>query len=338
MVLARRWALRVHFQGAPKLEDFELVQEELEPLQDGEIFYQSEFISVDPYQRNYTLRMPIPPPFTMPGSVVGQVKDSRNLDFPVGTRVVVYDGWREAGIINPTTAGNHGTGLDMVRKAPDIGNLPLSLLLGACGMPGNTAYFGVTEICRPQKGETVLVTGAAGAVGSLVGQISKVKGCKVIGFAGSDDKVAWLKDNLAFDEAFNYKKTTMETSLSKGVPQGVDCFFDNVGGEDASSVIAAMNVCGRVACCGAIASYNVKEPLKTTAIQYFLIRKRLKMEGFQAAQFKDRWDEGVLQMAKWIQEGKLKPQETVVDGFENTPNAFMGLFSGDNLGKMVVKV
>lgn len=206
VLLVKRWALKRHFQGAPKPEDFELVQEELEPLEDGEIFYQSEYVSVDPYQRNYTLRMPQSPPFTMPGSVVGLVKNSRNPDYPVGTRVVVYDGWREAGIINPKTAGNHGTGLDMVRKAPDIGDLPPSLLLGACGMPGNTAYFGLTEICRPKNGDTIVITGAAGAVGSLVGQISRIKGCKAIGFAGSDEKVAWLKDKLAFHEAFNYKK------------------------------------------------------------------------------------------------------------------------------------
>ena len=187
-------------------------------------------------------------------------------------------------------------------KAPEIG-LSNSLLLGACGMPGNTAYFGLLELCDPKPGETVLVNGAAGAVGSLVGQIAKIKGCKVIGYAGSDEKVKFVKEELGFDHVFNYKKITMAESLKIAAPNGVDCFFDNVGGADSSVVLANMNYRGRIAVCGAISTYNDTKITMAPAIQGALVTKELKMEGFLVHRWANCWDEGVLQMAKWIKEG-----------------------------------
>merc|ERR550519_328223 len=194
--------------------------------------------------RPYTIRMT--PPFTMIGSSVAVVEESKHSSYPKGSTIIIYAGWVERGIANPDEMGS-----GRIRKAADMGSLSKSLLLGACGMPGNTAYFGLLEICKPKAGETVVVSGAAGAVGSLVGQIAKIKGCKVIGYAGSDDKVEWLKE-LGFDHAFNYKKVTVTESLAKAAPNGVDCYLDNVGGQMSIDVMSAMNVFGRVSVCGAI--------------------------------------------------------------------------------------
>merc|ERR1719491_2741531 len=201
--------------------------------------------------RPYTARMN--PPFTMIGSSVAEVEESRHPDFKVGQTIVLMAGWMERGVVSPDTMGKDSPGktLGGVMPAPDLGALSKSLLLGACGMPGNTAYFGLLEICKPKAGETVVVSGAAGAVGSLVGQIAKLKGCKVIGFAGTDDKCAWLR-SIGFDHAFNYKKSDVAESLKDGAPEGVDCFFDNVGGSDGAVIINNMNVFGRISICGAI--------------------------------------------------------------------------------------
>merc|ERR1711936_684082 len=259
--------------------------------------------------RPYTMRMT--PPFTMIGSSVAVVEGSKHPSYPKGSTIIIYAGWVERGIANPDEMGS-----GRIRKAADMGSLSKSLLLGACGMPGNTAYFGLLEICKPKAGETVVVSGAAGAVGSLVGQIAKIKGCKVIGYAGTDEKCKWLKE-LGFDEAFNYKKVGVVESLSKAAPTGVDCYFDNVGGEMTAAVLSLMNTRGRVAVCGAISHYNDQGGYtKVTDILPLSIQKELKIEGFLVGRWKARW----------------------VEGFDRMPTAFMGLFTGDNTGKMIVKV
>lgn len=206
MVVGRRWVLKKNFDGLPKKDDFELVSEELGDLEDGDILTETEFISVDPYQRPYSRGLT--PPTTMMGSQVAKVIESKDPKYPVGSRVVSHTGWVEKAKINPSKSAG-AVRLMGVTKAPEIGNLSPSLLLGACGMPGNTAYFGFLEICQPKKGENVFVNGAAGAVGSLVGQIAKIKGCKVVGSAGSDEKVQWLMETCGFDYAFNYKKVAI---------------------------------------------------------------------------------------------------------------------------------
>jgi len=337
MVKGRRWVLKQHFVGEPKPEDFELVEEELPALKENEIQYRSLFLSVDPYMRPYTMRMS--PPFTMIGSSVAVVEETRNPKFTVGQTIIILAGWVERGVVNPDKMGKDSPGntLGGIMPAPDLGKLSKSLLLGSCGMPGNTAYFGLLELCQPQAGETVVVSGAAGAVGSLVGQIAKIKGCRVIGYAGSDEKCAWLKQ-IGFDEAFNYKKVGVVESLTKAAPKGVDCYFDNVGGEMTAGILSLMNTRGRVAVCGAISHYNDKGGYtKVTDILPLSIQKELKIEGFLVGRWKARWVEGIQAMAGWVGSGKIKVRETTVQGFANMPSAFMGLFTGDNTGKMIVK-
>merc|ERR1712002_251680 len=287
--------------------------------------------------RPYTMRMT--PPFTMIGSSVAEVEESKHPSYPKGSTIIILAGWVERGIVNPDKMGKDspGNNLGGVMVAADMGSLSKSLLLGASGMPGNTAYFGLLEICKPKAGETVVVSGAAGAVGSLIGQIAKIKGCKVIGYAGTDEKCKWLKE-LGFDEAFNYKKVGVAESLSKAAPKGVDCYFDNVGGETSAAVLSKMNSRGRVSVCGAISHYNdVGGYSKVTDILPLCVFKELKVEGFLVPRWIERWMEGVTAMAGWIMKGDIKARETVVEGFEKMPVAFMGLFTGDNTGKMVVK-
>merc|ERR1711992_295330 len=277
----------------------------------------------------------------MIGSSVEVVEESKNPKFPKGAIIVILAGWVERGIVNPDNMGKNSPGntLGGVMPAPDLGPMSKSLLLGACGMPGNTAYFGFLELCQPKSGETVVVNGAAGAVGSLVGQIAKIKGCKVIGFAGSDKKCEWLTKELGFDKAYNYKTTDVDVVLKEGAPNGVDCFFDNVGGLDATKVINNhINTFGRISGCGAISAYNDTKPLVVPSTQGAMVFKQLRYEGFIVSRWLSRWMEGIAQMAQWMREGKIKTEETIVEGFEKMPEAFIGLFTGANLGKMVVKV
>merc|ERR1712123_563579 len=287
--------------------------------------------------RPYTMRMT--PPFTMIGSSVAEVEESKHPSYPKGSTIIILAGWIERGIVNPDKMGmaSPGNTLGGVMKAADMGTLSKSLLLGACGLPGNTAYFGLLEICEPKAGQTVVVSGAAGAVGSLVGQIAKIKGCKVIGFAGTDAKCKWLI-SLGFDFAFNYKTCKVSDTLKTAAPAGVDCYFDNVGGEMSAAVMAAMNTRGRVSVCGAISHYNdVGGYSKTTDVLPLCVFKELRVEGFLVGRWLSRWMEGVGAMAAMVMKGEIKVRETVVEGFDKMPFAFMGLFTGDNTGKMIVK-
>merc|ERR1711997_967372 len=253
-------------------------------------------MSVDPYMRPYVSRLTTP--FTMIGTGVYKIRESRDTEFPQGGTVVANIGWVKTAIVN----SKEQKGLRLI---PDemIKGISPSLLVGALGMPGNTAYFGFLELCQPKSGETVVVNGAAGAVGSLVGQIAKLKGCKVIGFAGSDSKCAFLRE-IGFDKAYNYKKIKIEEALKDGAPEGVDCFFDNVGGSDGAVVINNMNVFGRISICGAISTYNALETVQVPATTQSFVGKQLKMEGFLVARWANRWEEGLGQMAKWIKGGK----------------------------------
>jgi len=334
MTLGKRWILKHQFDGVPKPEDFELVEEELPDLQDGEILVSALYLSLDPYMRTFTQGMTTP--FTMIGEGVFKVVESKDDDFPPGSTILAKPGWVLTGILKSKELEKPG----MITLAPPIGNLSPSLLLGACGMPGNTAYFGFTEICQPKEGETVVVTGAAGAVGGLVGQIAKIKGCRVLGFAGTDEKCHFLTQVLGFDAAYNYKTTKVEEALKDGAPNGVDCFFDNVGGVDAAKIInIGMNPFGRICCTGAISIYNDKELIQVPSTSQTFIGKQLKMEGHIATRWAPRWMEGINQMAKWIADGKIKTEETIVDGFENMPEAFRGLFvsTATTKGKLMIK-
>lgn len=223
---------------------------------------------------------------------------------------------------------------------PSFGDLPSSLGLGLLGMPGNTAYFGFLDICKPKEGEVVVVSGAAGAVGNLVGQIAKIIGCKVIGIAGSDGKCEWLTREIGFDHAINYKTESIAEVLKKFAPNGIDCYFDNVGGAISSVVINQMRDFGRISVCGSISSYNLPyaEWPKVPILQPTFVFKQLKMEGFLVTRFWNEWFDGIAQMKQWTAEGKLKYRETITDGFENMPQALIDMLEGKNFGKAVVKV
>ncbi|KAF2900199.1 hypothetical protein ILUMI_05994 [Ignelater luminosus] len=293
------------------------------------------YLSVDPYMRAYEPRLKLGTVFI--GSQIAKIIDSKSKQYPVGKYVVGQFGWRSHTITSEEEAKDPELS---VRVLPDFGSLPLSLGLGVLGMPGNTAYFGFLEICKPKEGETVVVSGAAGAVGSLVGQIAKIKGCKVIGIAGDDEKGKWLINELGFDHFINYKKPHFAKTLAACAPNGVDCYFDNVGGEMSSTVLSQMNQYGRVSVCGAISGYNssLSTLPKATITQGFIVMKQLKIEGFVVLRWADRWMEGIHQNLKWISEGKLKYKETVTEGFDNMFKAFVDMLQGGNTGKAVVKV
>ncbi|KAM4809394.1 prostaglandin reductase 1-like isoform 1-T1 [Rhinophrynus dorsalis] len=329
MVVSKSWTMVRHFEGAPKPEDFKLIEKELPPLKDGEVLLASEFLSVDPYMRPYS-KLILKDGDVMMGSQVARVVESKNPDFPVGGYYVANAGWTTHFI-------SSGKGLVALPSSwPE--NLPKSLALGAVGMPGLTAYFGLLEVCRPKEGDVVLVNCAAGAVGSIVGQIAKIKGCKVVGSAGSDDKLAYLKE-IGFDEAFNYKTvSSLAEALKKASPEGYDCYFENVGGKYADAALQQMKDFGRVAVCGAISMYNDSVPSTGPFIQPYILFKQLCMEGFIVTRWQDRYPEGQKQLLEWVTQGKLKYHEHITNGFENMPAGFIGLLKGENIGKAIIKV
>lgn len=328
MVLAKSWTLKKHFKGNPTNSDFELKTAELPPLKNGEVLLEALFFSVDPYMRVVSKRLKEGD--MMMGGQVARVVESKNSAFPTGTIVVALSGWTTHSI-------SDGQGLEKLPAGwPD--SLPLSLALGTVGMPGLTAYFGLLDICGVKGGETVMVNAAAGAVGSVVGQIAKLKGCKVVGAAGSDEKTAYLK-KVGFDVAFNYKTVeSLEETLKKASPDGYDCYFDNVGGEFSNTVIPQMKTFGRIAICGAISTYNRTGPLPPGPPPEVVIFQQLRMEGFVVS----RWQGDVRQKAlkdlmMWTSEGKIQYHEHIIKGFENMPSAFIGMLNGENLGKTIVK-
>lgn len=328
MVHARSWTLKKHFQGSPVQSDFELKTAELPPLKDGEVLLEALFLSVDPYMRVVAKRLKEGK--IMMGHQVARVVESKNSALPTGTIVVAYSGWTTHSI-------SDGKELEKLpTEWPDT--LPLSLALGTFGMPGLTAYFGILDICGVKGGETVLVNAAAGAVGSVVGQIAKLKGCTVVGTAGSDAKIAYLKQ-IGFDVAFNYKTVdSLEEALKKASPDGYDCYFDNVGGEFSNTVIPQMKAFGRIAICGAISVYNCTGQLPPGPNPESIIYKQLRMEGFLFTRWQGEVREKALkELMKWFSEGKIKYHEHIIKGFENMPAAFMGMLKGDNLGKTIVK-
>ncbi|KAM3965135.1 prostaglandin reductase 1 [Aphomia sociella] len=336
MVIAKKYVVTKPFVGVPKESDFQIVKEELPALQDDEFLAEAAYLSVDPYQR---IKLGDKYPCDMIGGQIAKVIESKNKDYPVGTWVMGHFGWRTYTITKPSDEKLCAQ-KPYLYRLPDFGNLPVSLGLGVCGRVGNTAYFGFTQICQPKSGETVVISGAAGAAGSHVGQIAKILGCRVIGFAGTDKKCKWLNEELGFDSAANYKTVNIATFLKENAPNGVDCYFDNVGGEISNIIMSQMNMFGRVAVCGAISSYNVTDPEKNkvNAIQPLIVFKQLKIEGFQVNRYADRTIEGIERNLQWVREGKLKYREHIVDGFESTGDAFIGLFKGINTGKTLVKI
>ncbi|XP_026208727.1 prostaglandin reductase 1-like [Anabas testudineus] len=329
MVQAKTWILTKPFEGFPQHSDFELKVEELPEPKDGEVLLEAVFISVDPYMRLIS-SFSVNKGDVMIGTQVSKVIKSNNPTFPVGTHVVASCGWRTHTVCD-------GTGL--VPIMPDWPqDVSLSLALGAIGMPGLTALYGIEEVLGLQKGETLLVNAAAGAVGSVVGQIAKIKGCKVVGSAGSDAKVAFLKE-LGFDAAFNYKTVgSLEEALKKASPEGYDCYFDNVGGPFSTVALQQMKNFGRIAVCGSISVYNDTTPQTGPYPYLTMIFKQIKMEGFMETRWGHKDPESLKRLMGWLKEGKLQGREHITKGFENVPAAFLGMLKGENIGKAVVAV
>jgi len=318
--------------GMPTLDNFKVVDAEVPHLNDGEVSVHTLYISVDPYLRGRMRQgRSYVPPFevgqVIVSGVVGEVVESRAPEFAPGDIVTGMLGWR----------------LDNVAKAPELRKVdprvaPITTALGVLGVPGLSAYFGLLDIGKPKEGETVVVSGAAGAVGMTVCQIAKIKGCRAVGIAGSDEKNQYLTAELGVDAAINYKGPEMRQALKDACPKGVDVYFDNVGGEISDAVLPLINQGARIVLCGQISLYNLDKPDVGPRPQPALLVNRASMQGFIITDYAARFAEGVMNLAQWLGAGKLKYAETVVEGFENTPQAFIGLFSGDNLGKQIVKV
>ncbi len=319
--------------GKPKLSDFKIVDEDMPELSKGEVLLKTRFVSVDPYLRGrMSDAKSYVPPFELhkviSSGMVSEVIATENDQFKVGDIVSGMLAWK-----------NYQTSNGEQLLKIDAHDSSLSNYLGVLGMTGLTAYFGLTKIGNPKKEETIVVSGAAGAVGTIVGQIGKILGCRVVGIAGTDEKVAMLKDEFGFDEAINYNTTENITkTIAEVCPDGVDVYFDNVGGAISDSVHANINRLGRIIVCGAISVYNHTDTPKGPRVENFLIKKSVLMQGFIVSNYAAEFNEGIDHLAKWLNEGKLKSSETIVEGFENIPQAFIDLFDGKNTGKMVVKI
>ncbi|WP_162054784.1 NADP-dependent oxidoreductase [Pontibacter pamirensis] len=320
-------------KGMPAEDNFEFTQTDVAAIQEEEVLLKALYISVDPYMRgrmsdakSYVAPYEVGKPIM--GGVVAEVVESKNEGLQKGAVVVGNLPWQQYVVHN-------GKGLNVID--PDMA--PLSYHLGILGMPGLTAYFGLLHIGQPKKGETVVVSGAAGAVGTLVGQIAKLKGCRVVGIAGSDDKIDYLKNELGFDEGINYKTTgNINEAVAKACPDGVDIYFDNVGGEISDAVYHSLNKFGRIAICGQIAFYNNTSPATGLRVEPILLKKSAQIKGFIVNDYASEFGHAAKELANWLQESKLQYQETVKEGFEQLPKAFLGLFSGENTGKQLVKV
>jgi len=319
--------------GMPDESTFQFEEREIGEVKDGEILLKTLYVSVDPYMRG---RMREGKSYIEPfqlgkvieGGSIGEVVESKSEQYKVGDVVIGGFGWQTY----------YKAGEKEVRKI-DPALAPVSTHLGVLGMTGLTAYFGLLDIGKPKEGETVVISGAAGAVGSIVGQIAKIKGARVVGIAGSEEKISFLKDELNFDEVINYRTTEdMKAEIEKTCPNGVDVYFDNVGGEISDAIFTQLNRFARVPVCGAISAYNLEKADVGPRVQGFLIKNSVLMQGFTVGNYSDRFQEGAKQLAEWLQEGKVKYRETIREGFENIPDAFLDLFEGNNIGKLLVKV
>jgi NADPH-dependent curcumin reductase CurA len=317
--------------GLPKLTDFELIVETIPTIGNGEVLLKSIYISVDPYLRGKmagTHGAAFETGKPLASKVIAEVVESKNINFKAGEFVSNYLQWKEYQV-------SDGSGLAKL----DDKAAPLSTYLSVLGITGLSAYFALMDIGKPKKGETMVVSGAAGAVGTIVGQIGKIMGCRVVGIAGSDGKVAILKTKFGFDEAINYKTTKdMKVAIAAACPNGVDIYFDNVGGPISDAVLPNLNTYGRVPVCGAISNYNDIETPNSPSILPLVVTKFLSIQGFLIADYAPRFTEGIVQLSKWLKEGKLTYSETIIKGFDKLPEAFIGLFYGINEGKMIVEV
>ncbi len=332
-ILSREIRLARRPIGLPQESDFELAEARIPELGKEEVLVRNIYMSVDPYMRGRMNDRPsYVPPFQLgeplAGRSVGQVVASRNAMFQVGDYVSGAQGWREYYLSG---------GTDLTQIDPHLA--PIQTYLGTLGMTGMTAYVGLLSIGLPKAGETVFVSAASGAVGAVVCQIAKIKGCRVIGSAGSKEKVAWLMNEAGIDVAFNYKEVgDLVAEVGKHCPQGIDVYFENVGGKHLEAALEYMNLFGRIVACGMISLYNATDPEPGPHNLFYVPRKRLTIQGFIVSDHLARQSQFLKDMSQWIAEGRIKWRETIVEGIENAPRALISLFKGENFGKMLVKI
>ena len=318
-------------RGFPDEELFEIAESPIPEPSDGQVLIRNAYFSVDPYMRPRMndVRSYVAP-FTlgeaMTGGAVGRIAVSRSPRHAEGDWVVHQLGWREWAL-------SDGSGLRPIDPAA----APVSTSLGVLGMPGFTAWYGLFEIGRPKEGETIFVSGAAGAVGSAVAQMARIAGCHVLGSAGSSEKVAWIRE-LGCDAAFDYRERSPREALADLAPDGIDIYFDNVGGDHLEAAIGALRTYGRVVACGSISRYNDAEPTPGPRNMFMVVTKRLRLQGYIITDHGDRFGEFARQATEWVRDGRLQYRETIVEGIENAPSAFLGLLRGANIGKMLVAV
>ena len=323
--------------GEPTTANFRFVEGEVPPLKDGQVAVRHHFLSLDPYMRGRmddrkSYAAPQPLNDVMGGGTAGEVVDSRHPAFKVGDKVVGMGGWQQYSVVDANQRG-------VLRKV-DTSQIPLSAYLGVVGMPGVTAWYGLMKICEPKADETVVVSAASGAVGSVVGQLAKARGCRAVGIAGGPDKCRYVVDELGFDACLDYKLhydlKSLSAALKDACPKGIDAYFENVGGMILDAVLLRMNAFGRMALCGMISGYN-GEPIPMQYPQQIL-QSRLKLQGFIVGEHMDAWPEALKELGTLVATGKLKFRESVAQGIESTPEAFLGLLKGRNFGKQLVKL
>ncbi len=328
----RQFKLAKRPVGLPKREDFEYVEAPVESPKDGELLVKISHISLDPAMRGWMNegKSYIPPVAigeVMRAGAVGEVVESKHPKFAVGDHVLGVMGVQAYALSN-------GKGLTKV----DPKLAPLPVYLGTLGMPGMTAYFGILDVGQAKSGDTVVVSGAAGAVGTVVGQIAKIKGCRVVGIAGGADKCKWIVDELGFDAAIDYKHEDVKKALKEHCPKGIDVYFDNVGGDILDAALANLAMHARIVICGAISQYNNTTPIKGPSNYMSLLVNRATMKGMVVFDYASRYGEAAKDMAGWMMAGKLKSKEDIVEGLQTFPETLLKLFKGENTGKLVLKV
>jgi len=328
-----QWRLAARPVGNLKESDFQWAEEPVPELQDGQVLVRNLYLSLDPANRGWvreegSYMAPIPLGSVMLGGTVGVIEESRNPNFQVGDNVQGLLGWQEYAVTD-------GAGLN---KLPNNPAIQLTAYLGLFGHIGLTAYFGLLDIAHPKEGETLVVSAAAGAVGSIVGQIGKIKGCRVVGIAGSDEKCKWIVDELGFDAAINYKTEKIREALKRTCPNGIDIYFENVGGETLDAVLAMINLGARISVCGMISQYNATAPTPGPYNLINILARRAKMQGFIVTDYMPRAQEAIPELFKWHAEGRLKYRVEVVEGLKEAPRALNKLFDGSNQGKLIIKV
>jgi NADPH-dependent curcumin reductase len=324
-------------QGEASTSNFNLATTDTPALQDNQVLVKHHYLSLDPYMRGRmndgkSYAQPQPLGEVMIGGTVGEVVESKHPRYAVGDSVVGMGGWQEYSVVDASVPG-------ALRKV-DTSKVPLSHYLGAVGMPGVTAWYGLVKIIAPKPGETVVVSAASGAVGSAVGALAKARGCRVVGIAGGPDKCAYVKNELGFDDCVDYREHKDYMSLAKALkvacPNGIDGYFENVGGMVLDAVLLRTNAFARIAVCGMIAGYDGQPlPLANPAL---LLVNRLKVEGFIVSEHMEVWPEALAELGELVGSGKFRPRETVAEGIAAAPQAFLGLLKGKNFGKQLVKL